>query len=672
MPRQWSPGGQGRYAALGDNRAIADPPGFQPVTPDDPDLSFRRPARTTREGAVLVCLMVDAQATALMALALELTADARDRCRVLVLDTPTARHAGARVRAGTQQALQQAEALGIKVVRVSLGIDSPMHVISTIIQQAKANAAGQVIVGGQSMLRRHWPGFGERVADFAEVLASSLPQTDVHVVMPRQGRVQAAVPPARNGVAGLPWRRTLAEMTLVPLATMLACTAVSAVLAPWLHPINLTLIFLLGQVFVALRCSVRASLFMLVGSMLIYDGIFVEPRWSLKPTDPQYLFTLAVALLVGVAVSRLASHSRETAQRALALADRSQSLSLLAQHLARARTEADIVDAVSVATQRGVVGATRVRWQRDGGGDDEVPSGGGQVLRFPIRVMAQAMGELQVSGPVAEACSAEDLHLLQSFAHQMAMAIERLRFEERSAQAAVEAESERVRNTLLAGISHDFRTPLTTIIGATTAVLTQGELISMDQRNALARSVLEQAQRLQSLTSDLLDLARLQEGAVKPELEWCPFDELVHEALVSAGPALREHHVLVQAQGDELVWCDVRLVTQVLVNLLINAAQHAPAGTQVTVAVALAAPQWTLVVRDQGPGLEPGREQDVFKKFHRERHARSSEGTGLGLAICAAVAQLHGASIHAYSEGGAVFRMVFPLPSTHQTLPEDT
>jgi len=390
----------------------------------------------------------------------------------------------------------------------------------------------------------------------------------------------------------------------LPLASLLLCTALCELIASRLHPINLILIYLVGVLYVALKRDLLSSIATLLGAILIFDWIFVAPRWSLKPTDPEYFFTFAIALCVGLAVSRLATRAREAAVEALAVADRAQSMSLLAQSLSAVRTSEEIVRALQLAVARGV-GATGEVLLVEGLSSETAspspPPSAVDALSFDLQAAGGSLGELRVTHLPAQRQTAEDRHLLQSLANQAALALDRLNADLRSQQAAIQAETERVRNTLLAAISHDFRTPLTAIIGAASTVMTQGRQITPEQHDSLLHHMLDQARRLQSLTSDLLDLARLQDGAVTPEQEWCPVGELVRDALAVTRGALESHVVELQVAEDDIVWCDARLVTQAMCNLLLNASQHSPAGSRMVLAVRLHEDAWTLSVSDQGP-----------------------------------------------------------------------
>ncbi|MBT9463204.1 ATP-binding protein [Hydrogenophaga sp.] len=615
-------------------------------------------------GMLLVCVMADGQALQLVRHGHQLQQGRSSPWRVLHLDTVSARYASQAVRQDLEQALQLARAGGAQIVHSSLNMNAGGHLMKQIAQQAQGGMVSDVLLGDQATGTVYWPGFGERLSDFTELLGTTVPSAQVHVLVAQRSEHSA---PSVSGrwVAQSPTRWSLRYWRL-PLAVLMACTALCAVIASHLHPINLILIYLVGVLYVALMRDLVASVVTVLGAILIFDWIFVAPRWSLKPTDPEYFFTFAITLCVGLAVSRLAVRARAAAVAALALADRAQSLSLLAQSLSTARTPADIGRTLLQAVERGVGAQGRILLGEvlppDAPLHPLVPSPDG-VYRFGLNAADQPLGVLQVDHLPVERQTAEDLHLLQALSNQAAIALDRCNADLRSQQTAIQAETERVRNTLLAGISHDFRTPLTAIIGAATTVLTQGHQITPGQHDALLHNMLDQAQRLQSLTSDLLDLARLQDGAVRPDCEWCPVGELVRDALAMAGGDMAERRVDVQAAEDDIVWCDPRLVTQAMTNLLINAVQHSPPQGRIVVAVRLSPDDWTLSVRDQGPGLLPGQESEVFRKFYRDPAAGSAAGTGLGLAICEVVARLHGGHIHVRSDGGAVFEMRIPWPA---------
>lgn len=358
----------------------------------------------------------------------------------------------------------------------------------------------------------------------------------------------ASPEPSPSSFAG--FARELGEVFLAVLMS----TGLCELIADALHPINLILIYLAAMVVMALRHGQRAAVLTLLTSVLVFDWLFVAPRWSLKPTDPQYFFTFAVALVVGLVVSHLTTQARKAA-------------------------------------------------------------------------------------------------------------IERLRALEAARAVELQAEAERVRNTLLAGISHDFRTPLTTIMGAASSLRGQDGHIAPAQREQLLAHIVDQAQRLQTLSSNLLSWTRLHDGAVVIEPEWCPAGELVREALEQVAGTLRPEQCRLQLNENDLLWCDPRLMTQALANLLANAARHGSSDQPVEIRVEVSDAAWSLCVQDHGPGLAAHELPDIFQRFFRGDRAHRTAGSGLGLAICEAVVRLHGGHIEAANQGGARFTMTVPVPA---------
>lgn len=458
--------------------------------------------------------------------------------------------------------------------------------------------------------------------------------------------------------------RTTWRDWLAALAVVAACTLICELMAPYLDLADQVMVYLAGVVYVALRHGQAPAASSVVASIFLFDLIFVPPRWGLNPLDKRHLLTFVVMLVVGLLISRLAAQARDHALLAQGRARRAQALNELSARLAVARTPQEVAAGVADAV-RVTFGAVCTLHA-----PGTAPAGDAARL-LTLQGTGAPLGQLAIQAAPGHPYTEEDLDLLKAFAHQTALALERCAFGQQSADALVEAETERLRNTLLSGISHDFRTPLTAIVGSATSLLQQDRLLDAAQRTTLTRSILDEATRMHALMSDLLDLTRLEGGAVQLALEWCPADELVESALQTIGARALHHQLRTQVPAEAIVWCDPRLVEQALVNLLDNALRYTPAGCAVDVAVQVDATVWQLVVSDNGPGLPPGSRRDVFKKFHRGHAEPAGAGTGLGLAICAAVASLHKGSIHAESDAGARFVMTFPQPVGAGTLPQE-
>lgn len=456
-----------------------------------------------------------------------------------------------------------------------------------------------------------------------------------------------------------PWQRWSGWLRAAGVVAL--CAGVAEVMAPRLDLSNIIMVYLAGVAYVAFHEGPRVSIATVAASIFIFDLMQVPPRWGLNPLNPSHLITFAVMLAVGILISHLAGWAREQTALAEGRARRAQAMSDLSSALARARNESEIAASARAAIDE-MFGADACI----------VPSGQARAageLGFALGTHAQH-GELRVRPAQGRDLPMEDQVLLSAFARQAGLALDRCTFEQRSAQAMVQAEAERLRNTLLSGISHDFRTPLTTIVGAATSLLEQDRLLDEPRRRTLTRGILDEARRLHELVSDLLDLTRMEEGAAQLACEWCPADDMVQEALAQLGARAARHEVHVEVSADDIVWCDPRLVEQALRNLVDNALRYTPPGSRIDVGVEVEPGEWRLRVSDNGAGFPPGMEEAVFRKFQRGQAEPAGSGFGLGLAICAAVAKVHGGRIEAQTLGGARVTMTLPQPSDPRVMEE--
>ncbi len=578
-----------------------------------------------------------------------------------------------------QSTMQAAALAGARISSVQLpGSGSRTRrgaLVASVAAVARAQDATTVLVGWPCRATAAWPARVDSSGQFTQQLQRALPGVMVHVI--DDG---IAAPAAEVSTRTAWWRGTATALAVLGL-----CTLIGALLEPYLEPANLIMVYLAGVVYVALQTSRPVALLTVVGSVVLYDLLFIAPSGPLKPSEPHYVLVSVVMLLVGFIVSQLAARSRQQAAMAESRAQRAQALNRLALELVKARSPGSIGTALALAVHRSLrVSAQLLPVDAEGRLDcaDDIfapqarlaraalqqrcDTGAGTAIEpdqryrcLPLLAADGALGVVAVDLLTRRHDAPEDRQLLKACANQAAIALERAVFESRSARAAVQAEGERLRNTLLAGVSHDFRTPLTTIVGAATSLLEQGHALDAAQHTALLRSVLAEARRMHSLTSNLLDLTRMREGAIRPNLEWCPADELIEEARAALASRLEAHAVTVFVALDAVVWCDPRLVGQLLMNLLDNATRHAP-GAAISITVRVAPGSWQLQVQDDGPGVPTGQENEVFKKFFCGKPDTNGSGTGLGLAICAAVAHLHGGTLAVNAGPGARFVLTLP------------
>jgi two-component system sensor histidine kinase KdpD len=256
----------------------------------------------------------------------------------------------------------------------------------------------------------------------------------------------------------------------------------------------------------------------------------------------------------------------------------------------------------------------------------------------------------------------EQRRLLDTCASLLAISLERIHYIEVAQASTVQIESERLRNSLLSAISHDLRTPLASLVGlADTLALTRPA--PTEQQAEIAQAIRHSALRMGALVNNLLDMARLEAGAVHLHLEWQPLEEVVGSALASCAPALASHPVAVHLPDElPLQHLDAVLIERVLVNLLENAAKYTPAGSAIEISATAMADTVQLSLADNGPGLPKGREDAIFEKFERGAKESATPGVGLGLAICRAIVQAHQGSIRGENrpEGGARFTISLP------------
>ena len=267
--------------------------------------------------------------------------------------------------------------------------------------------------------------------------------------------------------------------------------------------------------------------------------------------------------------------------------------------------------------------------------------------------------------------------ILENYSTQVALAIERDRLTLESDKARLQAETERIRSTLLSSISHDLRTPLAVIVGASSSLLHGGASMDEPTRRELLETIFEESDRLSRLVENILRMTQLS-SSEKPAInkEWQPVEEIVASALRRLERTLADRPVSVKLPPEFLLaQVDAVLVEQAIVNLLDNACRYTPAGTPIEIRAWQDGRKTVLEIADHGPGLKPGDEQRIFERFQRGDDAKSdSRGAGLGLAICRAIMDAHGGRISARNRegGGAVFRLEFvadgPPPRDVETM----
>jgi two-component system sensor histidine kinase KdpD len=298
-----------------------------------------------------------------------------------------------------------------------------------------------------------------------------------------------------------------------------------------------------------------------------------------------------------------------------------------------------------------------------GNGTDTLP--GTEGVYFPLQGASGPLGVLALL-PInlRRVFLPEQQRLIDTFSTQIVQAIERIGLTKEAQAANVKAETESLRNSLLSAISHDFRTPLASIVGASSSLIDGGTHLSETAKLELGKTIYEEARRMTKLANNLLDMARLEAGSVHLNRQWCPLEELVGGVLTRMQARIAGHPVAIKLPpGLPLVYVDAVMIEQVLENLLENAVKYTPDGTPIEVGAEAGTREVAFWIADRGAGLPAGKEDMLFEKFYRGTKEGAQSGVGLGLTICRAIVEAHGGTIRAEnrSGGGAIFRFAIPV-----------
>jgi two-component system sensor histidine kinase KdpD len=460
---------------------------------------------------------------------------------------------------------------------------------------------------------------------------------------------------------------------------------------------NLIMVYLLSVVMVAARYGRGPSVLSSVLNVILFDFFFVPPRFSFAVSDSQYLVTFAVMLLVALVISNMTVSIRHQARIAGHRERRIASLYAMSRELAATRGEENILSiavkhvaevfeaqaVVLLPDQAGRIvypsseGTAQschasdlsvAQWVYDhehmaGQGTDTLP--GGDMVYLPLKASAGMIGVLALL-PLnfARFILPEQQRLIETFVSQIALALERVRLAAEAHNAQIKIDTEQLRNSLLSAISHDLRTPLAAIVGASSSLVRDGERMDVSARQELSQAIYDEAIRMAGLANNLLDMARLQAGAIVLNRQWQPLEEVVGGALSGLAARLADHPVKVNLSIDlPLVEIDSLLLERVFVNLLENAVKYTPSGTPLDISAAVCSEELVVTVSDHGPGIPAGEEKLIFEKFHRVAQEGNQGGAGLGLAICRSIIVAHGGRIWVDNQasGGAAFHFSLPL-----------
>jgi two-component system sensor histidine kinase KdpD len=633
--------------------------------------AFRRrsavqPVWPNRE-ALLACVGTGDSADKVVRACARLAAQLDVPWHAVHVETPGVHRLPAERREQALRVLKLAQELGATIATPSAPEAAP-----ALVRYAREHNLARLVI---ARTRRRWP-WQQSTADRISELADDL---DIVQVAPsaaaRDRALQASATAPASTLAGeFPWRGYAAAVTACA-ATALLATPLSGLL----ELTNIVMIFLLAVVGVGWfhgRGPAVAAAFLGVG---LFDFFFVPPRFSFAVSDVQYLVTFAVMLVVALAIGQLtavlkvqaeAATLREHRMRGLYEMSRDLSAALLPEQVAevgarflkaefQARSAllvADLQDHLvplpggDAAVDDAVAHWAFHRGQPAGFGTDTLAASACLVL--PLKAPMRLRGVLAVQPADRATLGVDQRRLLDTCASLLAISLERIHYIDVAQKSTVQIESERLRNSLLSAISHDLRTPLAAMVGlADTLAMTSAQLPAAQAE--VTSAIRDSAMRMNAMVGNLLDMARLEAGAVPMRREWQPLEEVVGSALAACAPALQSRPVRVAlAENLPLLHLDAVLFERVIVNLLENASKYTPAGSGIEIGASATSSAVAIVVDDHGPGLPPGREEALFDKFERGSKESAMPGVGLGLAISRAIVQAHGGLIRGENRQG--------------------
>jgi two-component system, OmpR family, sensor histidine kinase KdpD len=592
--------------------------------------------------------------------------------------------------------LRLAESLGGEAVTLPAG---DRHIADDVIAYAQANNVTQIVIGKSA--RTRW----------FEILHGSV----VHDLVRRSGNISVHVI-AGDAIAGepIPAKSVRAaeqaeQFDPYPYALALAAVAialgVAESIAAWVGGANSDLVFLAAIVAVAVRFGLLPSLLASVASSLAYNFFFLPPIYTFTITDPANVIAFSFFTIVAIVVSSVAARGRTQAHAATERARVTESLYSFSRKLAGAGTLDDVLWATAyqtalmlkvrvvlllpehdtIAVRAGYppedildeadLAAAKWAWENDrsaGRGSDTLP--GAKRLFLPMHTGRGAIGVMGIDsdkpGPLL---TPDQRRLLDALRDQGALAIERVRLVEEMDRVERAAETERLRSALLTSISHDLKTPLAAVLGAAGTLRDVGTRLSDAEKADLLATIIDESERLNRFIANLLDMTKLESGAVSPNVALHDLGEIVGSALRRAARILSHHQIELELAPDlPMLELDAVLFEQVLFNLLDNAAKYAPPDTTIRIQSWRNVESVSLRVLDEGSGIAPTDLDHIFDKFYRAQKAdQVRAGTGLGLAISRGfVEAMHGTIVAANrtDRSGAAFTISLPIPRRRQDL----
>lgn len=592
------------------------------------------------------------------------------------VETPGDAHLSQSSADQVARVLHLAEELGAKTITLS-----GQNVADAILSYARQHNVTKIIAG--KPMRPRWLELLR--GSVVDRLIQHSGNIDIYIISADVEGRSAAV--ASSWRPHSPWQRYAWSLLLVAVTTAIGVPIHRAI-----APTNLVMLYLAAVVIAALYLGRGPAVLTAALSVLAFDFFLIEPRFTLTVADTEYVFTFIGLFAVSLVISSLTSWSREQTRVAQRRETQAVALYELSRDLA-ATGELDeilqvVVGHVSQTFNRGVaillpagdalqpraaspgltleanelaVAAWAFKQGRPAGhGTDTLPAAA--LRHMPLKTARGVIGVLGVK-PLdpGSYLAPEARRLLEAFASQAALAIERAELAEEARLAQLSRATEQLQSALLNSISHDLRTPLVSITGALTSLEEEDPALDAATRRSLVVLAREEAERLNGLVGNLLEMTRIEAGALKATEEPCDVQEVIHAALDRLGARLAGRTVSVDA-ADLSAPMDFVLMAQVLVNLLDNASKYSPPDSPIAVTAHVADGALEIAVADRGIGVPPEDLGRIFDKFYRVQSSKGVGGTGLGLAICKGIVEAHHGRIWAEVRpgGGTIVTVVLP------------
>nr|WP_298690410.1 sensor histidine kinase KdpD [uncultured Dongia sp.] len=633
---------------------------------------------------VLVCVNEHPASFGLVRYAKRAADRMQARWSAVHVETVRYHHLSEKDRDRVDEALRLAERLGGDAVTLPGN-----HIATDLIDYARANNITQIIIGKSTRSRWFEWLHGSVVRDLVRASGN----IGIHVVAGAQGKEEPSAPDEGTAAAPFNFAPFIGSAVTVGLALI-----VSLAIDQFIDLPNISMMFLAAVLFSAVQYGLLPSLFASVLSTLAYNYFFLEPIHTFTVADPSNVIALFFFLMVAILTSNLtakvraeARASRQRAASTAALYNFSRKVAAIGEmddllwavaHQIALMLRVHVIlllpeDSGEIAVRIGyppddelnAADLAAARWAWDHGkpagrGAETLP--GAKRLFIPLATERGKIGVMgldrEETGPMF---TPEQKRLLDALCDQAAVAIERISLMQDIDKARVVSETEQLRTALLNSISHDFRTPLASIIGSVSSLRSLWQKFPEETREDLLRTAQEEAERLNRFIGNILDMTRLEAGALAPRKQPVDLGDIISGALGQAKAILSQHRIKIDIPDNlPMLALDATLTGQILMNMLDNAAKYAPPGSEISVTIEEGPEAITLTVGDEGPGIPPNDLERIFDRFFRvEGGDRRRAGTGLGLAICRGFAEAMGAGIVAANRTdrtGALLTLRFP------------